>query len=66
MTTQTLKDASCRIIGYTETRSDGVQIGKNAKYHIVGYYDPKADMTKDSHYHIIGRGNLLSSLITRG
>lgn len=50
-----LKDNSHRILPYRETRSDGTQIGKTAQYHIVGYYDPKASVTKDARYHIVGR-----------
>ena len=66
MTTQTLKDASYRIIGYIDTRSDGAQTGKDAQYRIVGYYDPKSNNTKDGQYRIVGHGNLLASLVRCG
>ena len=32
----TLKDKHFRIIGYIETRSDGVHVGKDAHFRIVG------------------------------
>ena len=64
MATQTLKDRNHSIIGYIETRSDGTQVGKDRNHSIKGYYDPKQDVTKDRNHSIVGRGNLLSSLIT--
>lgn len=63
MSTQTLKDAHYRIIGYIETRSDGVQVIKNAHYHTLGYFDPKYNQTRNEHYQIVGQGNLLTSLL---
>lgn len=63
MTTQVIKDAQFRIIGYIDTRSDGTQVAKNAQFHIVGYYEPRMNCTKDERFHIIGYGNLLASLI---
>ena len=63
MSTQVLKDAHYRIIGYVETRSDGVQVIKNAHYRILGYYDPRQNQTKNEHYQIVGQGNLLTSLL---
>lgn len=65
MSTQTLKDAHYRIIGYIETRSDGVQVIKNAQYRILGYFDPQYNQTKNEHYQIVGQGNLLTTLLER-
>jgi hypothetical protein len=31
----------------------------------VGYYDPRTDVTKDAHFHVVGSGNLLAMLIAR-
>ena len=50
MSTQTLKDASYRIIGYIETRSDGVQVIKSPNYRILGYYNPRSNQTKNANY----------------
>lgn len=63
MSTQTLKDAQYRIIGYIETRSDGVQVIKGPTYRIMGYYDPRTDQTKNERYQIVGQGNLLTALL---
>ena len=46
----TIKDRHFRIVGYIDTRPDGVKVGKDAKYRIVGYYEPKSNITKDAHY----------------
>lgn len=59
----TLKDKHFRIIGYIETRSDGVHVGKDADFRIVGYYEPKTNQTKDSHFRIVAHGDILSGLI---
>ena len=65
MSTQTLKDDHYNIIGYIETSSDGTQVAKDSHYNIKGYFDPKTNVTKDAHYHIVStEGNLLASLIT--
>lgn len=64
MSTQTLKNSSYQIIGYIETRSDGVQVIKDPHYRIRGYYDPKQNQTKNEHYGVVGYGNLLTSLLT--
>lgn len=64
MGTQTLKDAQYRTIGYIETRSDGVHVGKDAQRRIKGYFDPKSNQTKDAQYRVVGQGNLLAALVT--
>ncbi len=63
MSTQILKDAQYRIVGYIDTKADGSQIGKTAQYKIVGYYDPCSNITKDAHYRMVGYGNQVASLI---
>ncbi len=63
MSTQTLKDSKFRTIGYIETRSDGIQVIKNEKFVILGYYDPRYNQTKDARFQIVGTGNLLTSLL---
>lgn len=63
MTTQTIKDSSSRIIGYIETRYDGVLVLKNAASQIKGYYDPRANVTKNASSQIVGYGNILGTLL---
>ena len=64
MSRQTLKDSQFRVIGYIETRSDGIQVGKDKQFRVKGYYEPKTDKTKDAQFRVVGQGNLLASLIT--
>lgn len=63
MTTQTLKDAYFKTIGYIETDKNGKQTGKNAHFSTVGYYDPRTDRTTNSHFSVVAYGNTLASLI---
>ena len=58
-----LRDFSGRIIGYIEDKSDGDQIGRDFYGKIVGYWDKKLNVTRDYYQRIVGRGNMLSSLI---
>lgn len=64
MSTETIKDSHYRTLGFIETRGDGTQVGKDSHYRVLGTYNPKTNETKDAHYHVVSRGNLLASLIT--
>jgi len=61
----TLKDNGFRIIGYIDEDGDGKQTALDASYRHVGYYDPRANVTKDAGFKIIGNGNQLAALIRR-
>jgi hypothetical protein len=63
MSRHTLTDASYRTIGYIDTAADGKQTGRDAHYHVVGYYDPRMDTTRDARHHLVGHGNLLGALV---
>ena len=63
MSRQTLKDNNFRIIGFIETRPDGIQVLKNASFQTQGYYHPSNNLTKDEYFRIIGYGNLLTTLL---
>lgn len=60
----TLQDARYHILGYIDSRSDGTLVGMNARFQIVGYYNPRQNITHTAQYRIFGTGNLLASLIT--
>ena len=60
---QAIKDNRFQIVGYVETGRDGKQRGLNARFAIVGYFDPARNETKDSAHRIVARGNTLSALI---
>ncbi len=59
----TLKDPHFRPIGYVEIRPNGDKVLKDVHYHIKGYYFAREDLTKDCHYHTVGRGDVLTALL---
>ena len=61
--TEVIKDKNYRIIAYISTDISGKKTIKNASYQLLGYYDPKTNVTKDASYKIIGYGDLLMTLI---
>lgn len=63
MIKQVLKNSHFNIIEYIETRADGKQVITDSHFAIKGYYDPKSNKTTDSHFRIVGTGNLLTSLL---
>jgi len=60
---QTLRDRNNIIIGFIETDSNGLLKLINRKDKILGFYDPKKNMTTDRLGIKIGTGNLLPTLI---
>ncbi len=64
MSKQELRDRSGRLIGAVITRNDGKHEGRDASGHLKGTYDPKNKETRDSSGRLIGKGDMLSSLIT--
>ena len=60
---QAASRARCDTIGYIDTAADGKQTARDARHHVVGYYDPRSDTTRDARHHLVGHGNLLASLI---
>lgn len=63
MSKETIKDERYNTIGYIETMSDGKQKAIDKSYNILGYYDPKRNITEDKSYRKIAQGNVLSALI---
>ena len=62
MSTEIRKDG--QIIGYIETAIDGKQVAKDMRNRIRGHYDPKTNQTRDFTYKVVGKGNLLESMLT--
>ena len=60
---QTLRDRNNIIIGFIETDSNGLLKLIDRKDKILGFYDPKKDMTTNRLGIKVGTGNLLPSLI---
>ena len=63
MTRHTLRDRNSHIIGYLDIESNGRQVLKDRNYHVLGYYYPDRDETQDRNYQVIGRGNILMTLL---
>ena len=59
----TLKDARFRIIGYIDIARNGDKTLRNEKFQIVGYYKKERDITQDARFMIVGRGDILTSLL---
>lgn len=59
----TLRDNLQRVIGYIETDSSGLQVGRNARQIRVGTYDPDVDKTRDAWSRLVSHGNTLAVLI---
>ena len=58
-----LKDNRFRIIGYIDIASNGDKTLRNEKIQIIGYYKKKLDVTQDSRFMVVGRGDILTSLL---
>jgi len=58
-----LKDNRFRIIGYVDIAPNGDKILRNEKFQILGYYKKERDVTQDSRFMTVGRGDILTSLL---
>ena len=63
MASQDLRDKSGKLLGRIVQINDGKQEGRNASGQLKGIYDPKTNQTRDSSGRLVGKGNILSSLI---
>ena len=60
---KTLRDRNQHVLGYIDTELSGRQCLRDSNNHVLGYYEPSRDQTVDSNYHVIGNGNLLTTLL---
>ena len=63
MADQQLRDNKNRLIGTIKTRSDGKLEIRDEKNSLKGSYDPKSNNTRDHTNRLVGKGNLLATLI---
>lgn len=63
MSRQTIKDKNFRIIGYIETMADGKKKALDANFRILGFYDPRKNVTQDKSFRTIAQGDTLAALI---
>lgn len=63
MSRQTLRDRNNHVLGYIDVEFTGRQCLRDSNNHVLGYYEPSRNQTVDANYHLIGFGNLLTSLL---
>ena len=63
MKEQLLRDKMNRKIGVIKTDTRGVQSLYDAMNRKKGYYDPHTNATRDTANRMIGKGNLLTTLL---
>ena len=63
MDKQVLRDSHNRQIGVIETDSKGIQAIRTMSNKKLGTYNPKTDQTRDTANHLIGKSNLLVTLL---
>ncbi|MFM7215526.1 MAG: hypothetical protein ACKO3H_11690 [Verrucomicrobiota bacterium] len=64
MADQELRDRSGKLLGKIRPSGSKLEI-RDASGMIRGTYDPKRDETRDSSGRLVGRGNLLATLLPR-
>jgi hypothetical protein len=63
MAAQELRDSSNRLLGKITTLSNGKLELRNAASVLKGTYDPKTNETRDASSRLVGKGNLLTTLL---
>ena len=58
-----IRDRAGIVVGSIETEANGDQVLRNAQNEVRGYYDSKADVTRDADKNIVAKGNKLRSMI---
>jgi len=61
---ESVRDRKGSLIGMIFTMADGRKIFRSGKGKLLGIYYPKTNETRDHTGALVGRGNVLSSLIT--
>lgn len=63
MADQDLRDKSGRLLGKVKTLSDGTLELRNQSGNLMGKYNPKHNETRDNMGSLVGKGNLLMTLL---
>jgi hypothetical protein len=63
MRDQELRDRTGHLLGKIKTLSSGKLEIRDSSGRLKGTYDPKANETRDNNGRLVGKGNLLSSLL---
>ncbi len=62
MANQELRDKSSKLLGKIKTVSGKLEL-RDATNKLKGKYDPKANQTIDDRNRLVGKGNLLTTLL---
>ena len=62
MADQVLKNSKNQILGKIKLQS-GKYVLYNENNHRMGAYDPKTDQTRDANNRLVGKGNILTTLL---
>jgi len=65
MASQELRDARGLLLGKVETKPDGKQELRDSRGSLKGNYNPKNNETRDQRGALVGKGNILSSLLSK-
>lgn len=60
---QRLYDSNMQLVGYLAADATGRMSVLDSDYRVLGYYYPGKDKTYDKDMRLIGKGNLLTSLL---
>lgn len=63
MSKQDLRDKNNQLLGTIKTLSSGKLELRNASNRLLGTYDPKPNETRDAQSRLVGKGNLLATLL---
>ena len=58
-----IRNGTGRVLGYILTESNGRQVAQNEYGNILGYYDPKLDITQNVFGRKVSEGNTLVQFI---
>lgn len=63
MSHQAIRDRNQALLGHTEAVSDGRQKTVDRNGRLLGWYDPRRNVTTDVNLRVLARGNVLAGLI---
>ena len=58
-----LRDKNGKLLGWIVTNSDNSQELRDQNGNILGFYDARTNTTKDKNQQLVGKGNILTTLL---
>ena len=62
--TETLRGKRNEVLGFVEEGAGGKQTLKGPRHEILGYYDANRDVTMNTRHQVVGKGNVLLTLLS--